>query len=117
MEKGNNRFVVLPEFPAAYEPKGTKGAEEIALINRLYKEAWPDNYCEIDGVDLLQNFMAHHNPSSEQDLKDISNGLTPSSLRADELHPSATKKQNALHAGTEVNAEFVAKFLKVKGWV
>jgi len=117
MEKGNNRFVVLPEFPATYEPKGTKGAEEIALINRLYKEAWPENYCEIDGADLLQNFMDHHNPSNEQDLKDIANGLTPSSLRADELHPSATKKPDALHAGTEVNAEFVAKFLKVKGWV
>lgn len=117
MEKGNNRFVILPEFPASYEPRGTKGADEISLINSLYKKAFPDNYCEIDGVDLLQNFMNHHNPHSKQDLSDINAGVTPSSLRADELHPSITKKDGALFAGTEVNAEFVAKFLKLKGWV
>lgn len=117
MEKGNNRFVILPEFPASYEPKGTKGADEIALINSLYKKAFPDNYCEIEGVDLLQNFINHHNPQSKQDLADIKAGITPSSLRADELHPSITKKDGALFAGTEVNAEFVAKFLKLKGWV
>lgn len=114
---GNNRFVILPEFPASYEHKGTKGAEEIAHINRLYKESYPENYCEIEGVDLLQNFMNHHNPQSQQDLADIKVGITPSSLRADELHPSITKKDGALFAGTEVNAEFVAKFLKLKGWV
>ncbi|HIC8804637.1 TPA: twin-arginine translocation signal domain-containing protein [Enterobacter asburiae] len=117
MEKGNNRFVILPEFPASYEPKGTKGADEIALINSLYKKSFPENYCEIEGVDLLQNFMNHHNPQSKQDLADIKAGITPSSLRADELHPSITKNEGALHAGTEVNAEFVAKFLKLKGWV
>ncbi|MGO0198190.1 twin-arginine translocation signal domain-containing protein [Citrobacter freundii] len=117
MEKGNNRFVILPEFPASYEPKGTKGADEIALINSLYKKSFPENYCEIDGVDLLQNFMNHHNPQSHQDLADIKDGITPSSLRADELHPSITKKDGALYAGTEVNAEFVAKFLKMKGWI
>ncbi|MFP9430669.1 hypothetical protein ACJ9N4_10345 [Enterobacter sp. LM3] len=117
MTKGNNRFVILPEFPGDYEPKGTKGAEEIALINSSYKEAFPENYCEIDGIDLLQNFLNHHNPQSQQDLADIKAGLTPSSLRLDELHPSITKKDGALYAGTEVNAEFVAKFLKYKGWV
>ncbi|HBM7602833.1 twin-arginine translocation signal domain-containing protein [Enterobacter asburiae] len=117
MTKGNNRFVILPEFPASYEPKGSKGAEEIALINRLYKKAYPENYCEIDGVDLLHNFMNHHNPQSQQDLTDIKNGVTPSSLRQDELHPSTTKKPDSLYAGTEVNAEFVAKFLKMKGWI
>lgn len=117
MKKGNNRFVILPEFPASYEPKGTKGAEEIALINRLYKESYPENYCEIEGTDLLQNFMNHHNPQSQQDLTDIRNGVTPSSLRQDELHPSITKKDGSLYAGTEVNAEFIAKFLKKKGWV
>lgn len=117
MEKGNNRFVILPEFPASYEPKGTKGADEIALINSLYKKSFPENYCEIEGVDLLQNFINHHNPQSKQDLADIKAGITPSSLRADELHPSITKKDGALFAGTEVNAEFVAKFLKLKGWV
>lgn len=117
MEKGNDRFVILPEFPASYEPKGTKGAGEIALINSLYKKAFPENYCEIDCVDLLQNFMNHHNPQSKQDLEDIKAGITPSSLRADELHPSITKNDGALYAGTEVNAEFVAKFLKLKGWV
>ncbi|HBM7611874.1 TPA: hypothetical protein LZ305_004099 [Enterobacter asburiae] len=117
MDKGDNRFVILPEFPASYEPKGTKGADEIALINSLYKKAFPDNYCEIEGVDLLQNFINHHNPQSKQDLADIKAGITPSSLRADELHPSITKKDGALFAGTEVNAEFVAKLLKLKGWV
>ncbi|HCR2100761.1 TPA: hypothetical protein O8U57_004167 [Enterobacter asburiae] len=117
MEKGNDRFVILPEFPASYEPKGTKGADEIALINKLYKKTYPENYCEIDGVDLLQNFMNHHNPQSQQDITDIKNGVTPSSLRQDELHPSITKNDGALYAGTEVNAVFVAKYLKRKGWI
>lgn len=117
MEKGNDRFVILPEFPASYEPKGTNGADEIARINSLYKKVFPENYCEIDGVDLLQNFMNHHNPQSQQDITDIRNGITPSSLRLDELHPSITKNDGALYAGTEVNAEFVSKFLKKKGWV
>lgn len=117
MKKGNKRFVILPEFPASYEPNGTKGADEIALINSLYKKTYPENYCEIDGVDLLQNFMNHLNPYNQQDMADIKAGITPSSLRADDLHPSITKKDGALYAGTEVNAEFVAKFLKYKGWV
>ena len=117
MKKGNKRFAILPEFPADYEPTGSKGAEEIALINRLYKEVYPENYCEIDGVDLLQNFINHHNPKSEKDLADVKAGLTPSSLRLDNLHPSITKKESALYAGAEVNAEFIARFLKHKGWV
>lgn len=117
MDKGNDRFVILPEFPSDNEVNGSKEAEQIVLINKIYQDEFPGHYCEIDGVDLLQNFKNHLNPDNPDDVQDVKNGLTPRSLREDGLHPSITKKPNALYIGAEVNAEFVSKYLKMKEWV
>jgi hypothetical protein len=94
--------------------KGTKGAEEIALINRLYKESYPENYCEIEGGPASELHESSQ-PTKPTRPTDIKNGVTHLYGRMS-LHPSITKKPDALYAGTEVNAEFVAKFLKMKGW-
>ncbi|HHQ5724677.1 TPA: hypothetical protein ACSRGI_005619, partial [Klebsiella variicola subsp. variicola] len=72
--------------------------------------------------DLLQNFMNHYNPTSPGDVEDINNGVTPRSLRYDNLHPSqsisgSVTPEYALYAGADVNAEFVYNFMKLKGWV
>lgn len=113
---GTSKFVILPEFPYASETSGTSGAATVANYNSQLKAAYPNNYCQIDGVDLLDNFKNNHNPNYAQDVTDISNGVTPSSLRYDAIHPSRYRQPNALMSGVQVNAEFVAKFIKSKGW-
>lgn len=113
----NKRFVLLPEFQMASEVKGTYGNGGILYLNSEYKKLAPDNYCEIDGVDLLANFNAHYNPAYAQDVTDIANGITPTSLRQDSLHPSQTLQANALYIGADVNAQFVYQFMVKKGWL
>ncbi|EMF0762625.1 hypothetical protein V2E84_002549 [Klebsiella variicola] len=116
------RFVILPDFPGGTEPTGSTNNNYVRILNNLYKQNFPDNYCQINGVDLLQNFMNHYNPTSPGDVEDINNGVTPRSLRYDNLHPSqsisgSVTPEYALYAGADVNAEFVYNFMKLKGWV
>ncbi|WP_414457586.1 hypothetical protein [Klebsiella pneumoniae] len=113
----NKRFVLLPEFHMSTETIGTSGQANILYLNQQYKKLAPDNYCEIDGVDLLANFNAHYNPAYSQDVTDIANGVTPTSLRQDSLHPSQTLQANALYVGADVNAQFVHQFIVKKGWL
>ncbi|HBW8255899.1 TPA: hypothetical protein MFH99_005173, partial [Klebsiella pneumoniae] len=110
----HKRFVILPEFQMSSETKSTYGNGNILWLNRELKKLAPDNYCEIDGVDLLANFNAHYNPAYAQDVAAIANGITPTSLRQDSLHPSQTLQANALYIGADVNAQFVYQFLLKK---
>jgi hypothetical protein len=112
----SSRFLIMPEFPYSNEAIGTEARNNLDSLNSAIKARYPNNYCEIGGVDALQNFMNHYNPENEQDVNDLSAGVTPTSLRMDRLHPSDTKMKNALYVGTDVNAEFVARFVKIKGW-
>lgn len=113
---GTSKFVILPEFPYASETTGTAGATTVSTYNAQLKAAYPNNYCQIGGVDLLDNFKNNANPNYAQDVTDVANGVTPSSLRYDNLHPSRYRQDNALRSGVQVNAEFVARFIKSKGW-
>ncbi|HIH9557469.1 TPA: hypothetical protein ACYVAV_002599 [Klebsiella pneumoniae] len=117
LARQNRRFVVLPEFPMASEVIGTNGQAQVMYLNSELKRLYPGNYCEINGVDLLQNFKNHYNPDYPQDVEDIANGITPTSLRQDTLHPSQSLRPNALFIGTEVNAIFVHQFMVSKGWL
>ncbi|VTM94627.1 hypothetical protein [Raoultella planticola] len=117
MTARNIRFLLMPEFPMASEINGTSGNGGILHLNSEYKKLAPNNYCEIDGVDLLQNFKNHYNPAYAQDVTDIANGITPTSLRQDSLHPSQTLQANALYIGADVNAQFVEQVLLNKGWL
>ncbi len=111
------RFAYMPQFTQASEIRGTDGYQRIHRINEEARALIPDNYVQIDDVDLLQNFKNHHNPASAQDVADIENDTTPTSLRTDALHPSQVLKSDALYIGAEVNAEFNYLFFKSKGWV
>ncbi|WP_252148725.1 hypothetical protein [Escherichia coli] len=111
------RFVICPQFTQASETRGTDGYQRIHTINAALKAAFPENYVEIDGVDLMQNFKNHYNPAYAQDVTDIANDTTPTSLRTDNLHPSQVLQSNALYIGAEVNANFIYQFMKLKGWV
>ncbi|MCP6286024.1 hypothetical protein NL472_27625, partial [Klebsiella pneumoniae] len=98
---------------------------QMTELNRRYKEKYPDFYCEINGVDILQNFINNANPASPDDMSDVAAGLTPRSLRYDNLHPSQQTTGNggsltpefALDYGANVNANFVHQFLINKGWL
>lgn len=113
---GTNKFVILPEFPYETETTGTPGATTVNSYNAQLKATYPNNYCEISGVDMLQNFKNNANPNYPSDVSDVSNGVTPRSLRYDSLHPSRYRQENALRSGVQVNSEFVARFIKSKGW-
>lgn len=119
------RVVLLPEFPSAGETTGTTGYIQVMDLNARMKLAYPEFYCEIDGVDLLQNFKNHHNPAYQDDVTAVNNGTTPPTLRYDNLHPAQSisgtnpslSPENALYVGAEVNAQFVYEFIKRKGWI
>lgn len=119
------KIVILAEFNSSGEPTGSTGFNQMAELNRRYKEAYPEFYCEINGVDILQNFINNANPDSPDDMSDLAAGLTPRSLRYDNLHPSQQISGNggsltpelALDYGANVNANFVYQFLMNKGWL
>nr|WP_154325034.1 hypothetical protein [Pantoea sp. 201603H] len=119
------RVVLLPDFPGSGENTGSANNVGIRALNAAYKAAFPEFYCEINGVDLLQNFINHHNPNFAGDVEDVANGVTPRSLRYDWLHPAqglsgsgaSLSPDNALYVGAEVNAQFVYEFMKLRGWV
>lgn len=112
----NPKIVLMPEFPTSAETRGTPGWAQVNSVNRAYKKLYPEYYCEIDGTDALQNFKNHLNPALAGDLKDVENDITPRSLRDDDLHPSTSLRDGALYIGAHVNAEFIYRFLKMKGW-
>ncbi|HHS9559752.1 TPA: hypothetical protein ACTXCD_005491 [Klebsiella quasipneumoniae subsp. similipneumoniae] len=111
------RIVIMPEFPAQAEVAGSAAHTAIMALNAKYKSLYPEYYCEVDGIDALENFRRHYNPALADDVTDVNNGVTPRSLRYDPLHPSQTLQTNALYIGAEVNADFIQKFLQSKGWL
>lgn len=119
------KIVILAEFNSSGEPTGSTGFNQMTELNRRYKEKYPEFYCEINGVDILQNFINNANPDSADDMSDVAAGLTPRSLRYDNLHPSQQINGNggsltpefALDYGANVNANFVYQFLMNKGWL
>lgn len=121
------RFIIMPEFPTALETTGTDGAAQVALINSTIKSLYPENYCEIDGVDALQNFINHYNPEYAGDVEDKNNGIQPRTLRYDNLHPSQSKTvgangaspyaEFALVIGAEVNGIMIENFSTIRGWI
>ncbi|EOD2838663.1 hypothetical protein ACJLW8_005504, partial [Raoultella ornithinolytica] len=108
---------ICPQFTRGDETRGSAGYQRVHAINAGLKAELPDYYCEIDGVDLLQNFKNHYNPANATDVQNIADDTTPASLKYDTLHPSQTLMSGALYVGAEVNANFVCQFLKHKGWV
>lgn len=111
------RIVVLADFMDAGQINGTAGRAQMFSLNAAYKRTYPEYYCEIEGVDILQNFINHANPNYADDVADVAAGTTPRSLRYDDLHPSQVLQENALHIGADVNAEFIYQYLTKKGWL
>lgn len=92
------------------------------LSNSMLKKQFPKLWCEIDGVDMRQNFIEHYNPAYAQDVSDYNNDIPPTSLKYDGLHPSQSKETSnapeyALKIGADVNAEFTFQKFQLLGWV
>lgn len=121
------RFVVLPEFTAETDSTLVDGDLLAIALNKQLKAMYPNQYCEIDGIDLFQNFLNHHNPNFSGDVEDVAAFKTPRTLRYDNLHPSLSKTpgangasafaEYALHVGAEVNANFIYQYFLSKGWI
>ncbi|MFK3705567.1 TolB family protein [Klebsiella sp. NPDC088457] len=45
------KIVILADFNSSGEPAGSTGFNQMTELNRRYKEAYPEFYCEINGVD------------------------------------------------------------------
>ncbi|MFM3843218.1 hypothetical protein AB8S19_29100, partial [Klebsiella pneumoniae] len=73
------RIVVLADFMDAGQTNGTAGRAQMFSLNAAYKRAYPEYYCEINGVDILQNFINHANPNYADDVADVAAGTTPRS--------------------------------------
>ncbi|WP_254067442.1 hypothetical protein [Klebsiella sp. Q2] len=119
------KIAILAEFNSSSEPTGSTGYNQMMELNSRYQDKYPDLYCGINGVDVRQNFINNANPNSPDDMSDVEAGLTPRSLRYDNLHPSQQITGNggsltpefALDYGANVNANFVKQFLINKGWL
>ncbi|HHS9559265.1 TPA: hypothetical protein ACTXCD_004964, partial [Klebsiella quasipneumoniae subsp. similipneumoniae] len=57
------RIVIMPEFPAQAEVAGSAAHTAIMALNAKYKSLYPEYYCEVDGIDALENFRRHYNPA------------------------------------------------------
>ncbi|OMP96502.1 hypothetical protein [Raoultella terrigena] len=110
MRSLHRRFILCPEFTQTTETIGTSGYNAVYAVNAMYKSLYPENYCEIDGLDLLQNFRNHYNPSDPDDVAAYNAGTVPPSLinTGDTLHPNS--------AGIIINEAFIYQFANLKGW-
>ncbi|HAT1682865.1 TPA: hypothetical protein I8Y21_003572 [Klebsiella oxytoca] len=113
----NDKYIVMPEFPYSNEVTGSQARTNINKLNEEIKNSFPENYCVVNGLDALQNFSSNYNKNNIEDLKDISKGVTPSTLRMDSLHPSDSVNNGASISGVDINAKFIADCLRDKGWI
>lgn len=116
------KIVIMADFNSSTEPPGSAAYSQMTTINSAIADKFPEFYCSVGGVDIRQNFINHANPASANDMDDVAAGLTPRSLRYDNLHPSQTAATSldptyALDSGANVNANFVYQFIKSKGWL
>ncbi|PRD12332.1 hypothetical protein CQW29_27080, partial [Pantoea coffeiphila] len=118
-------IAICADFNTSTESTGTAGYQQMMELNSRVKNKFPEFYCEIGGVDIRQNFINHANPASADDMDDVSKGLTPRSLRYDNLHPAQALSGSggslapdyALGIGANINAQFTCDFFQSRGWI
>ncbi|WP_413724640.1 prophage tail fiber N-terminal domain-containing protein [Sodalis sp. RH16] len=122
------KIVFLGDFNASSEPTGSAGFIQVHTLNDALANEFPDIYCQVNDIDLLQNFNNHANPNSPNDMADVAAGITPRSLRQDNLHPSLALSGGAgsgasldptyaLEIGANVNADYTVNFFQNMGWL
>ena len=80
--QGNNKFLVLSIPTGAGETIGSPGYNFIMSINAHLAASYPNNFFDMRAYLLTQG------NGSTQDNTDVANGVVPSSLRYDTIHPT-----------------------------
>jgi lysophospholipase L1-like esterase len=96
------RFIVIPYLPGRSEPIGSDAYESRKALLTACLTEWPRNT-----LDLLPDLIAAHDPTDAQDVADVADGVPPSSLMTDNVHPNA--------AGRVVVAQSVHEFITSNG--
>lgn len=101
-------FLVLEIPPQVGEETGTDARTVLDAANAALKVAFPNEFVPVAQYLRGPALADAGITPTAQDTTDIGNGLTPTSLRSDNLHPNAT--------GYATIGRFVAKIALQKGW-
>ncbi len=81
---GNSRYLVMGIINRNNETVGTANHDEIVQINSDLAALYGANYWDVRAY-----LISQYNPANPQDVIDYGNDVTPTSLRAEPLHPNA----------------------------
>lgn len=96
------RFAVATVCLSTSDTPGSAGALEAAKINAGIAALYPDNILDI------RAYLLTKGNGGATDNADIANGITPTSLRADDLHLNST--------GNGYVADLAYAFFSTRGW-
>jgi hypothetical protein len=105
----NSKFLCLSLLNNSSEITGTNGYDNIISINSIIESTYPENYFDMRSYLIANGLKEAGIEATEQDLLDISNDVTPESLRSDNLHPNVL-----CHP---VIGRKLADVIRTKGWV
>jgi len=97
------RFIVMTVLPNDSYLPATASGISLAAVNAWILAEYPNN-----SVDALGYLQSKYNPDIPQDVTDVANNITPSSLRVDAIHLTS--------AGYQHIADLVYAALIAKGW-
>lgn len=80
---GHDNYLILSPLGASTIPNGSEGRTNLNLTKAALSGQFGSKYVDIEQV-LIDNY----DPDIPQDVTDIGNGVTPSSLRSDIVHPN-----------------------------
>jgi len=105
LKPSEKRFAVIGMAIADYADRyiGTPYYTDTMALHATWRDRWPNNF-----IDITPIMQRNYDPGNPQDVIDLANGCTPSSLRADNVHFNA--------AGWQIVADTVHNFLTQRGW-
>jgi hypothetical protein len=104
------RYVVLSAINGEFVDEYAGGAayDNLIVANEELEVAFPNSYLDIRRYLIDDGLTDAGITPTAQDIIDIGRDIVPSSLRADNIHLTAT--------GYQLVADYVAAFMLAKGW-
>ena len=100
---GNTKYAVMTPLGFSGDIAGTAAHTALMSIANHITSTYPSN-----SIDTRANLIANYNPGIPQDVTDHGNDITPSSLRADTVHPN--------DSGYAIMKTQIQAFITSKGW-
>lgn len=97
------RVLVMTVLPNESYLPATAAGISLANVNAWILAEFPDN-----SADALGYLKSKYNPALPQDVTDVANNITPTSLRVDAIHLT--------NAGSQHIADLVYAFFNARGW-